>query len=158
MNPSAGYVAALAGGGVGSRLSGLLQSARAATLYQDLPPESTAQVRKLLDEWKAVLERPDSIDDFFFGHPYRTMVSFCRASGLDDLKLTRARFYLAQGTADPVVKSANLDSFLGVLLAQGRDVIADLIADADHGFQFPADPSRDGQRELFERIRTWFLG
>jgi hypothetical protein len=156
MNPQIGNVASLAGGGP-SRLSGLLEQARAGVLNGDVSPDPTERVQKLVDDWKAVLRRPDSISDFFLGHTYRAMASFCRASSIEDLKRTRARVYLAQGSEDRSVAPAGFDVLYGELLPQGRDVVGDWIPGADHGVGFPAQPNRDGQREVFERIRMWFL-
>jgi pimeloyl-ACP methyl ester carboxylesterase len=157
MNPSIGSVASLAGGGP-TRLFGFVEQARSGRLYGDLSPDPTVRVQKLLDDWKQVLRRRDSISDFFFGHTYRTMASFIEASPVQDLLHTSARIYLAQGSSDLVESPATFDVLLSELLARGRDVIGDWIPGADHGFGFPSEPQRDGQRELFERIRRWFLG
>ena len=156
MNPAIRYVASLAGGG-SSRLFSFLEQARAGVLYGEVSPDSAARVRKLVDDWQAVLRQPDSISDFFLGHTYRAMTSFCRASSVEDLKRTSAQVYLAQGSEDRSVVPAGFDILYGELLAHGHNVVGDWIPGAGHGFEFPSDPNRDGQRELFERIRSWFL-
>lgn len=157
MNPSVTHVASLAGGGP-SRLFSLLELARAGYLYKDAGDLPDQREARLLSEWSEVLKDPESATRDFLGHPYRAWTSFSRDSCMEELLRTRARIYLAQGTEDHSVAPVTFDILRAHLLAHGRDVTAYRVVGADHGFFFSADPKRDGQSELFVRVRTWFLG
>ncbi len=76
---------------------------------------------------------------------------------MEKLLRTKVRVYIAQGTEDHNVAPLTFEILRVHLLAHGRDVTAEVIG-AGHGFSFPAEPKRDGQSELFGRIRGWFLG
>lgn len=156
MNPLVRSIASLAGGGP-TRLFSLLELARTGELYGDFSSDPNARVQRLLGEWNAVLRHPDSTSEFFQGHTYRAMASFSRSSCVEDLMRTTARVYLAQGSEDRSEAPAGFDVLFAELLAHGRDVVGDWIPGAGHGFGFQSEPNRDGQREVFERIRTWFL-
>ncbi len=154
-NPFVTHVATLAGGGP-TQLFDLLESARAGRVYgPDLDPEK--QVEKMLADVAAIQSDPDNADRFFLGHPYRRWSSFWKSSTMDELAHTRARLFIAQGTADQNVSVTAFDVLYASLLAQGRDVTARRIAGADHGFGFASDPKRDGWTEIFQEVRNWFL-
>jgi dienelactone hydrolase len=149
MNPFVTHIASLAGGGP-TRLFSMVELARAG----DLPDEREA---KLLADWAAVMHDPDSTSKDFQGHPHRAWTSFAKSSCMEELLRTKARIYIAQGTNDHNVAPVTFDILRAHLLAHGRDVTADRIVGADHGFSFQAEPKRDGQSELFGRIRDWFM-
>jgi|SRR5579864_2872590 len=154
-NPFVTHVATLAGGGP-TQLFGLLEAARGGSLYDhDLNPD--AQVAKLLAEVAEIRSDPDNSEKFFLGHPYRRWSSFWKSSTLEELLRTRARIFIAQGTADQNVSVTAFDVLYAGLLAQDRDVTARRIAGADHGFGFANDPSRDGWNEIYLAVRNWFL-
>ena len=76
---------------------------------------------------------------------------------MEELLRTKARVYIAQGTEDHNVAPLTFEILRVHLLAHGRDVTVDRVIGAGHGFS-PAEPKRDGQSELFGRIRGCFLG
>ena len=71
------------------------------------------------------------------GHPYRRWSSFNGVrQALDELLRTKARLFVAQGTADQNVgPSQRFDVLYATLLEHGRGVEARRIAGADHGFR-----------------------
>jgi dienelactone hydrolase len=77
---------------------------------------------------------------------------------MEELLRTKARVSIAQGTEDHNVAPLTFEILRARLLAHGRDVTVDRVIGAGHGFSFPAEPKRDGQSELFGRIRGCFLG
>lgn len=155
MNPFVTHVASLAGGGP-TRLFSLIEFCRAGILYKDVSDDPTVRVKKLVAEWEQVLKDPESTSRFFLGHTYRTWTSFARHSCIAELSQTRARVYLAQGTDDHSVVPSATDVLYAGLLAHGRNCTLDWIDEADHGFAIATQPQRDVQREVFERIRSWF--
>jgi hypothetical protein len=105
---------------------------------------------------------------------------------MDALARTKARIFLAHGTADRNVTVAHFDMLYAHLLARGKDVTARRVEGADHGYRIaeppqhtnaggapalpqgrreggataggtPALPERDGWREIFEAVRDWFF-
>ena len=148
-NPFVTHVASRAGGGP-TRLFSMIEHARAG----DLPDEGEA---KLLADWAAVMQDPDSTSKDFQRHPHRAWTNFAKASCMAELLRTKGRIYIPQGTNDHNVAPVTFDILRAHLLDQGREVTADRIIGADLGFSFQADPKRDGESELFGRIGDWFL-
>ncbi len=76
---------------------------------------------------------------------------------MEELLRTKARIFIAHGTADQNVAVTGFDVLYASLLAHGREVTARRIAGADHGFGFADQPERDGWKDIFEDVRNWFL-
>jgi hypothetical protein len=127
-------------------------------LYKDLPPDPERQVARLLADVADVQSDPDNPDKFFFGHPYRYWSTFWSSSNLEELLRTKARIFIAQGTADKSGRTvAGFDALFTTLLTHGRPVTARLIQGADHGFGNAEQPDRDGWKEIIEAVRDWFF-
>ena len=148
-NPFVTHVASLAGAGP-TQLYDLLESARAQ-------PDPDQAVAQLLAKVAGIENDPDNPDKFFLGHPYRRWSSFWNSSTLEELLHSKARIFIAQGTADQNVSVTGFDMLFATLLSKGRDVTSRRIAGADHGFGFEGQPGRDGWREIWEGVRDWFL-
>jgi pimeloyl-ACP methyl ester carboxylesterase len=156
MNPSVTHVTSLTGGGP-TRLFSMVELARAGYIYGEAGNLPGQREEKLLTEWAMVMRDPDSPSKDFRGHPYRAWTSFVRSSCMEELLRTNARVYIAHGTEDHNSAPLGFEILRAHLLAHGRDVTADRVVGADHGFFFPTEPKRDGQSELFGRVRNWFL-
>jgi predicted esterase len=150
------HVATLAGGGP-TQLFDLFEAARGGRLYKDLPPDPEKQVAKLLANVADIQSDPDDSEKLFLGHPYRRWSTFWSSSAAEELLKTRARIFIAQGTADQNVSVTGFDVLYATLLARGRQVTARSVAGADHGFGFADQPSRDGWKEIFADVRNWFF-
>lgn len=150
------HIASLAGGGP-TQLFDLLEAARAGRLYQALPPDPDKQVAQLLADVAQIRSDPDDSENFFLGHPYRRWSTFWSSSTLEELLRTKARIFIAQGTANQNVSVAGFDVLYASLLARGREAAARRISGADHGFGFRDQPGRDGWKEIFEDVRKWFF-
>jgi predicted esterase len=150
------HVACLAGGGH-TQLFDFIALARAGQMGDpSQPPED--RVRAILDGWAAVRAEPESTTKFLWGHPYRRMASFLESSTSEDLLRCRARVYLAHGTADTKVPITAFDVLYAELLAHGRDVTAERIEGADHGFrQERGDGSPQGMRAVMDCALNWFF-
>jgi hypothetical protein len=149
------HVASLAGGGP-TQLFDLLEAARAGRLYKELPADPEKQVAQLLADVAEMRTDPDNPEKFFLGHPYRRWSTFWSSSTLDELLRTKARIFIAQGTADQNASVTSFDVLHASLIVRGRPVTARRIVGADHGFGFADQPGRDGWTEIFEDIRNWF--
>jgi dienelactone hydrolase len=143
MNPSVTHSAALAGGGP-TRLFNMTELARSGLVYREFGELPEQREAKLLLDWASVMQDPDGPNKDFLGHPYRAWTSFAASSCMEELLRTQARVYIAQGTDDHNVRPITFEILRAHLLAHGRDVTADWVVGADHGFFFPADGKRDG--------------
>jgi len=147
--PAVTHVAPLSCAGV-SQLFSLAELARRRA------PEGRgdAAVQAVYDEWAKILARPDSIDDFWLGHPYRRWSTFLKSSVIDELKRGKARVYLAHGTADAADSVIGFDVMRAELLAAGRDVTAERVEGGDHGFGVKG---QSGMAKIFGNVVEWFL-
>lgn len=151
------HVASLAGGGPTQLFS--LAESRALPSEGDKPGDASQRVRKLYGEWATVQKNPDSITDFWLGHPHRRWTSFLSTSVTTELSRTKAKIFLAQGTRDTSVPPTSHDVLVAELLVQEKSIASERIEGADHGFRLadePANSSR-GMQELLGRVVDWFL-
>ncbi|MBI5772657.1 MAG: alpha/beta fold hydrolase [Verrucomicrobia bacterium] len=155
--PQVTHVASLAGGGPTQLFD--QEEFRSQPRAGDAPGDSARRVREFFDEWAKVQGDPDSISKFWMGHPHRRWSSFLKHSVTEELLRTKARVFLAQGTADTSVSVRAHDVLVAELKARGRSVTAERIEGADHGFRTPEQPkgSPDGMKALFGRLVPWFL-
>lgn len=156
-DPSISHVALLAGSGA-PHLFSLMELARGGQLFADQSSDPEQRVKYLLQRWSEIQGDPDNSKRDFLGHPFRWWSSFAKSDPQDELLRTRARIYLAHGTLDRNNPVAAFDLLYASLIAKQADVTAERVEGADHGFLFPNQPQRDGQRELFLRILNWFEG
>jgi pimeloyl-ACP methyl ester carboxylesterase len=136
--------------------SGVTQLHSLAELARRRAPEGRgeAAVQAVYDDWAKVLAKPDSIDDFWMGHPYRRWSTFLKSSVIDGLKRTKAKVYLAHGTADEADSVTGFDVMHAELLAGGRDVTAERIEGGDHGL---GTKGQSGMPRVFGNVVEWFL-
>lgn len=155
--PAVTHVASLAGGGP-TQLFSIVE-------FVTLPrPGETAEEagkrrQSVYDEWAKIQADPDSIEKFWLGHPYRRWSTFLKHSVIAELLRGKARIYLAQGTADTSQPHLGHDVLYAELSAHGRDVTAERIDGADHGFR-PKDAQPGPPAEMqavFGRVLEWFL-
>ena len=106
------------------------------------------------DEWAKILAKPDSIDDFWMGYPYRRWSTFLKSSVIDELKRGKAKVYLAHGTADEADSVIGFDVMRAELLAAGRHVTAERVEGGDHGFGVKG---QSGTTKVFGNVVEWFL-
>jgi pimeloyl-ACP methyl ester carboxylesterase len=147
--PSVTHVAPLSCAGV-SQLYSLAELARRRA------PDSqgATAMQAVYDEWAKILAKPESIDDFWMGHPYRRWSTFLKASVIDELKRSKAKVYLAHGTADEADSVIGFDVMRAELLAGGRDVTAERIEGGDHGF---GTKGQSGMPKVLGNVVEWFL-
>lgn len=150
-------VACLAGGGP-TQLFDFFTEARAGLLKQEgrSPTEQLSAVRK---RWREIQSHANDAGQMWLGHAYPYWASFMEASMVEELGRSRARVFVAQGSRDGVNPRYAVDMVEATLPAKGLDVTALLVEGANHGFQFsgPGTSSRDGWREILERVVNWFL-
>lgn len=155
--PKVTHVATLAGGGPSQLFDFVANNAR--TRPGDKPGDAARRVQRVLDEWAGVLKDPESTSRFWLGHPYRRWSSFLKHSVTGELLRARARVYAAHGTRDPVIPVAAHDVLVAELRARGREVTAERLEGADHGFQTEGmkEGPPAGMRAVLGRVLNWFL-
>jgi dienelactone hydrolase len=155
--PQITHVASLAGGGP-TQLFDLAES-RGQPRAEDKHGDAARRVLEVYEAWAKIQKDPESISRFWLGHPYRRWSSFLKHSVSEELLRTKAKIYLAQGTADTAVSVKAHDVLAAELKARGRDVTARRLEGADHGFRTQEMPkgSPAGMQALFGRLLEWFL-
>jgi pimeloyl-ACP methyl ester carboxylesterase len=150
------HVSSLSGGGP-TQLFDLVEVARAPRRPDEPAEDREKRAAEVYAAWAKIRDDPESTSKMYLGHPYRRWSSFMSASILEALLRTKARIYLAHGTADRTVPIAGVDMLRAELAAHGQDVSMDRIEGADHGLNKPGENQPGGMRAVFGRILTWFL-
>ena len=115
-------------------------------------------MQSVYDQWAKIQAKPDSIEDFWMGHPYRRWSTFLRHSVVAELKRSHARIYIAQGTADEADAIPAFDVMHAELLAQGRAVTAERIEGGDHSFSTTGSSGQpDAIIKVFGNVLDWFM-
>lgn len=78
---------------------------------------------------------PASSTLFAWGHPHKRWTSFFGVDPGEELLRSKARVYLAFGTADSAVPALSQEVAVAKLMAAGRDVTVRRVADADHSLR-----------------------
>jgi len=156
--PQVTHVASLACGGPTQLFS--LAELRARPRPDDGPGDAAKRRQAVYDEWARIQADPNSITRFWMGHPYRLWSTFLPYSLTTELLRTKARIYLAHGTNDTSTPVTAFDIARAELAVHNRDVTAERLEGADHGFRTEDMPegSPDGLQALFGRVLAWFLG
>lgn len=104
----------------------------------------------------AIGKKPHSSLDFAWGHSFQRWTSFFALDPGELLLKSRARVYIALGTADSSVPAVAQEVAVAKLLVAGRDVTVRRVADGDHGLR-PAGVlhMHDLDRELRAAL-GWF--
>lgn len=155
MNERVTHVGCLAGGGA-TQLFDLMELARRGDFYGHVSEDPERRVVALVEDWKRVLEDPDSTEKRFLGHPYRRWSSFLKSSPMQELLKTDASVFIAQGVADTAVCVESFDALHATLLAHGRDVTARRIEGADHSFATEGEQPGEGWTQVMDDITRWF--
>lgn len=111
--------------------------------------DRSACLADIMRQVAAIRADPDSATAFAWGHPYKRWTSFFALDPGAELLRSRARVYLALGTADTSVPALSQEVAVARLLAAGRDVTVRRVAGGDHGLMNPGKPDfADLDREL----------
>ena len=102
----------------------------------------------------AIRADPTSATKFAWGHPYRRWTSFFAVEPGDELVRSRARVYLAFGTADTSTPPLSQEIAVAKLLAAGRDVTVRRVPNADHSLVGPGEDFSALDRE-YRRALDW---
>jgi len=155
--PQVTHVASLSGGGP-TQLYDLAEFQRQPG-PGDKPGDAERRVDSFYAEWAKVQKNPDSIKDFWLGHPNRRWSSFLKDSVTEEMLRSKAKIFLAQGTEDRSVSVGSFDVLVAELNARGRSVTSERVQGADHGFRTADMPpgSPNGMQAMFDKVLAWFF-
>jgi pimeloyl-ACP methyl ester carboxylesterase len=127
--------------------------------YRPCPGSHEAPCADILSDidtkLRAIQAAPGSTS-LVWGHPYRRWSSFFRIDPGDALMRSKARVYIAFGTADQNVPPLSQEVLVGRLLAAGRDVTVRRVPGADHMLApLGTNDFHDTDRE-YRRALDWF--
>jgi pimeloyl-ACP methyl ester carboxylesterase len=161
-NPGVTHVASLAGAGPTQLFDMTYFAEKASNGPEPDSSEkaitSTDRVEDVYRAWADMKADPHSITKFWAGHPYNRWYSYCTSSPLEDLLHCKAKIYIVQGTDDVSTSVVSFDVVRAELVAHNRNVVAERLEGADHGFRIKG---KDGViREMpavVARIIDWYL-
>lgn len=103
---------------------------------------------------KGIARDPDNATELAWGHPYKRWTSFFRIDPAEELLRSRARIYIALGTADTAVPALSQELAVAKLQAMGREVTVRRVPDADHGFN--RQGAGGGTNAEYRAALDWF--
>ena len=99
---------------------------------------------------------PTSVTKFAWGHPYNRWSSFFAVDPADELSRSRARIYLAFGTADASVPALSEEVAVAKLLATGKRITIRRVPDANHSLIQPDSTDLSALDAEYRRALSWF--
>ncbi|MHC4453042.1 MAG: alpha/beta hydrolase family protein [Planctomycetota bacterium] len=113
------HVACLAGGGAPQFFDSFVSRRKKLRASGATAEEVAKELGELEQQIRTILAAPDSIDDFWRGHPYRRWATFAAQATADELVHTSAKVFVAQGSEDESVPMESFDYLVVRLLADG---------------------------------------
>lgn len=154
--PEVTHAGVLACGGP-SQLFDMAELARRPRFDGESEEDREARVEEVYNAWSRIAADPMSTTSFEWGHPHRRWSTFLATSTLDELAKSRAKVYIAYGTADESVPVASTDALRAELVRRGREVTCERIVGVDHGYARPGAAGYEGMRGVLARMTEWFL-
>ncbi|RMH27568.1 MAG: alpha/beta fold hydrolase [Planctomycetota bacterium] len=142
----------------GSGVSQIFDMAMLAARSAGSPEDRAGRVEGVYETFARMLDEPDRIDRWAWGHTYKRWASFSRVSPVVDLAATQARVFLAYGDADQSVSVEGNDALRAELLARGQAARVERIAGGDHSLARPGEPPFQRMSSVLAQIVEWFLG
>jgi pimeloyl-ACP methyl ester carboxylesterase len=105
---------------------------------------------------RAIVRNPNSSTDFAWGHPFKRWTSFFRVDPSEELLHSKARVYIAFGTADNAVPALSQEISVAKLLIAGRDITVRRIPDADHGLRLTGATDFSDTDKEYRAALNWF--
>ncbi len=152
------HVGVLAGGGP-SQLFDLRLLARSGELLASVSESPREREAYVLAQWDSIVADPETVERMFLGHPYRRWATFLRASPISELRQSKARVFVAQGSQDRAVAQESFDALVSELAGAGRRPVAVLVPNADHSFAIVDQNGtrQDGWLRILSQLLDWYL-
>jgi pimeloyl-ACP methyl ester carboxylesterase len=106
---------------------------------------------------RAIMADPLDATQFAWGHTYLRWSSFYRLSVLDQLRHSKAKVYIASGTADQDEPFLSTQILVAGLLADGRNIRTRVIPDADHSLSQPGEGASGQTAAEYAKALDWIV-
>lgn len=153
------HVAFLAGGGA-MQMYELAVLARREMVARKAPPaDIEAAISRMEGDYRAIQADPASTTKKFQGHAYRRWTEFVSHPPMEGLLKTKAKLFLAHGSADTSVPIESFDLLVMELIRAGKreaDMRVRRVPGGDHGFG-TGDAYGPSLETIFQEVLAWFL-
>jgi pimeloyl-ACP methyl ester carboxylesterase len=105
---------------------------------------------------EAINANPDSSTQFAWGHPYKRWSSFFRIDPGAELLRSKARVYIAFGTADESTPALSEEVAIARLRLAGRDVTVRRVPNAGHSLSDSVRTNYQDMDKEFRAALAWF--
>ncbi len=155
-DPRVTHVACLSGNGVTQLFDFVVQRRKQMQQQGATPEQIEGEVAKLEAEYREIFADPENTTRQFMGHAFRRWSSFCANPPADTLKRTRARIFLAHGSADESVPIESFDAMVADLIrAKMPNVTVRRYAGYDHGLRPVGQAQTRPLAGVLEEILKW---
>jgi len=124
--------------------------------YRRCPDASC--IGELEKQVAAIRENPQSSDLMFQGHPYKRWTSFFGVDPAEEMLRSKARLYIALGTADEAVPALSSELAYARLSVAGHDVTIRRVPNANHMLMQQGQKIEDGLGKEQQAALDWFWG
>lgn len=114
-------------------------------------------LEEINNQVKSIQQDPDSFTRFAWGHPYKRWSSFFPVDPSNALINSKARAYIAFGTADESTPALSLEVAVARLTAAGKDITTRRIPDAGHHLMKDENPDLSLLDSELRRGLEWFF-
>ncbi|HRX84212.1 MAG TPA: hypothetical protein P5572_04255 [Phycisphaerae bacterium] len=151
------HVAFLSGGGAAQFFDFFVMCRKQMAAEGASAEDVEKAIGQIEADMRAVLADPESTTRFYQGHAFRRWSTFAMTASADNLLRTRAKLFLAHGTADTSVPIESFDSLIVELLRHGRtDFTERRCVDCDHSFiKRGDDPSNAPFLKMLDEVLAW---
>jgi hypothetical protein len=104
----------------------------------------------------AIKDDPNSSTNFAWGHPYKRWTSFFAIDPGELLLKSKARIYIAIGTADDSVPAISQELLVAKLVLGRRDVTVRRVADGTHSLNRKGARNWDDLNKELQAALEWF--
>ncbi len=118
--------------------------------------DASACITEAEQNVRAINADPDSATQFAWGHPYKRWSSFFRVDPGENLLGSKARVYIAFGTADESVPALSEEVAVAKLLVAGRDLTVRRVPNAGHSLTEGSRPDYAEMGKEFRAALDWF--
>lgn len=118
--------------------------------------DTSACLANIQSNVAAITSDPNSSTRFAWGHPYKRWTSFFAVDPGELLLKSKARVYIAIGTADDSVPAISQELTAAKLLVGGRDVTVRRVVDGTHSLNRKGSSNWDDLERELNAALEWF--
>lgn len=151
------HVAFLSGGGAFQFFDFFISHRRTLTQENKSSEEIEEAMEQLEQKIREIMSEPNNTKKFWLGHSYRRWASFAAHSPAESLVKSKAKLFVAHGTADRSVPIESFDYLIARLAARNRKQVSiHRFPNRDHSFIVQGtEPGYEGFMEVVDMIINW---